>query len=336
LINKLILKKIILWTLIPLTVVMISAGSYALYLTNKVANVLGEDSESRVDLIRGETSSKRDPNKVIDPKKDNISILFLGIDSSNAKGRGGKARTDAMLLTTFNEKEKSIQMLSIPRDTYAYLPTLGYSDRISHAHAYSGVDGAVAAVEEMLNVPVDYFVRLNFYGFIEIVDALGGVEVYVPFTFREQDSNDNKGAMLLEKGNQLLDGEHALAFARMRKYDNDFKRGDRQQEVLKAIINKTISLKSITKYDTIIEAVGKNMVTNMSFNDVLSLHGYFTKGSKLSMNSLKLTGTDWYNAAENGKYYFQVNDSSLEEATKALRLHLELDEEEASSESEEE
>ncbi|WP_233144129.1 LCP family protein [Lottiidibacillus patelloidae] len=330
-INKIILKKILLWTLIPLAVVVISASSYALYLTQKVADVLDEGSDSRVELNRGETSSKRKPNSVVDPTKDNISILFLGIDTSNAKGRGGKARTDAMLLATFNEKDKSIQMLSIPRDTYVYLPTMGYSDRISHAHAYDGVDGAVAAVEEMLNVPVDYFVRLNFYGFIEIVDALGGVEVYVPFTFREQDSNDNKGAILLEKGNQLLDGEHALAFARMRKYDNDFKRGDRQQEVLKAIINKTVSLKSITKYSTIIDAVGKNMVTNLSFKDVVSLHDYFTKGSKLSMNSIKLTGTDWYNTAESGKYYFQVNDSSLEEASKALRLHLELDEEETSS-----
>jgi polyisoprenyl-teichoic acid--peptidoglycan teichoic acid transferase len=326
--NNIILKKIILWTCIPLAVVIISASGYAAYLTHKVADVLDEDSTSRVDLSRGDVSEKRDPDVTVNPSNDNISILFLGIDTSDAKGRGGSARTDAMLLTTFNEKDKTIKMLSIPRDTYTYLPTLNYSDRISHAHAYDGVDGAVAAVEEMFDVPVDYFVRLNFYGFIEVVDALGGVEVYVPFTFREQDSHDNQGAILLEKGNQLLDGEHALAFARMRKYDNDFKRGARQQEVLKAVIKKAASLQSITKYSSLIEAVGKNMVTNLSFKDVISLHKYVTSGSKVEISSLELKGYDWINEAENNKYYFRVHDTSLEEISTALRDHLGLNEEE--------
>jgi polyisoprenyl-teichoic acid--peptidoglycan teichoic acid transferase len=323
--KSMMFKKILLWVLIPLSIVIISASGYAAYLTYKVADVFDEDSTSRVDLDRGKISDKREPDVVVDPSTHNVSILFLGIDSSNAKGRTGTARTDAMLLATFNEEKKSIQLLSIPRDTYVYLPTLEYNDRISHAHAYDGVDGAVAAVEEMLDIPVDYYVRMNFYGFIEIVDALGGVEVNVPFTFREQDSHDNKGAILLEKGLQNLDGEHALAFARMRKYDNDFKRGARQQEVLKAVIKKAASTKSITKYSTLIDAVGKNMVTNLSFSEVIALHGYATSGSNLNINSLKLEGYDWISEEENQKYYFRVHDESLEEVKASIKSHLEIE-----------
>ena len=91
-------------------------------------------------------------------------------------------------------------------------------------------------IEELFDIPVDYYVRMNFDAFTEVVDALGGIEANVPYPITESDSGDNKGAIHLEPGLQTLDGEQALALARTRKQDSDIQRGERQQEILKAIL----------------------------------------------------------------------------------------------------
>lgn len=142
------------------------------------------------------------------------------------------------MLATLNEKEKSVKLLSIPRDSYVYIPERGYSDKITHAHYFGGVSSTLDTVEELLDIPVDYYVKMNFDAFMDVVDALGGIDVDVPVTFTEQNSKDKAGAIHLEKGYQELDGEQALALARTRKIDNDIERGKRQQLIMQAIMKK--------------------------------------------------------------------------------------------------
>src|SRR5699024_8237394 len=134
--------------------------------------------------------------------------------------------------------------------------------KITHAHYYGGPKATVDSVEKFLNVPVDYYARVDFNAFIDVVDTLDGIEYDVPFEISEMDSNDVEGAIHLMPGEQTLNGEQALALARTRKYDSDIERGKRQQQIVKQISKKAISISSVLKLDNLIDAVGDNLTTN--------------------------------------------------------------------------
>jgi LCP family protein required for cell wall assembly len=307
-------KRILKWILFPLVLFLFVSTAYGAYLVYKTASI-AEFAQKH--LERGDKSDKR--IKAVNPKYDNISILFMGVDDSEKRELGGATRTDALILATFNKKEKSIRMVSIPRDSYVYIPVEQKKDKINHAHVFGGVDGTIETVEELFDIPVDYYVKLNFEAFMEIVDALGGIEVDVPVTFTEQDSKDRPRAIHLEKGYQTLNGEEALALARTRKIDNDLERGKRQQLLLEAIIKKAVSIRSITKYDDIIEALGDNISTNMTFGEMLALYDYAKNG--LQIERYQLEGTDLYT---NRGYYFQLDEQKLTEISQLLKSHLEV------------
>lgn len=312
--------KILLLIFIPLLLLLVGMAAYASYLTNTAKNVV-EGSQHKLNSRKLEDKSKLRLKKV-DPRIDNISILFLGIDDSSENIFSGATRTDAMILATFNEKEKSIKMVSIPRDSRVELVGRDRMDKITHAHAFGGIDMTVNTVEKLFNLPVDYYVRLNFDAFIEIIDALGGIAIDVPFDIVEQNSQREKNSIKIQKGYQILNGEEALAFARTRKYDGDFERGQRQQEILKAIINKGLSIKSVTKYGDVLKSIGDNLTTNMSFEEMLAFHDYAYEGSNINIEMLSLSGKS---ARIKGVYYYILNDEHLEDVKSKLRQHLALD-----------
>ena len=305
-------RKVILRILIPVLTLVVGAVAYGGYLFSKASEVAANSKE---DLARGEQSAKRE--WAVNPLKDNISILFMGVDDSKARDLGGATRTDALLLATFNIDQKTVKMVSIPRDSRVYIPVEEKKDKITHAHAYGGTEGTIETVEELFDIPVDYYAKLNFDAFIDVVDALNGIKVDVPVTFTEQDSKDIAGAIHLNKGIQKLNGEEALALARTRKIDNDIERGKRQQLVLRAIMNKAVSVGSITKYGDVMESMGDNITTNMDFGEILSLFNYVSKG--IQMDSLALKGED---ATINGVYYYQLDDTSVSEVAETLNKHL--------------
>lgn len=300
----------------PLLLILLSGLVYGSYLTYKA---MAAADQARVELERGGKSDLRE--EVVDPGKNNISVLFLGIDDSESRGYGENARTDAIMLATFNLKEKSVKMVSIPRDSYVYQPDRDVYDKINHAHAFDGIDGTVNTVEDLFDLPVDYYVRMNFKAFIEVVEALDGIKVDVPVSFSEMDSKDNAGAIRLEKGLQELDGEEALALARTRKLDSDIERGKRQQLIVKGIIDKAASISSVTKYDNVIDALGKNLSTNMTFSQMMSLHKYATSGD-MDVESIEIEGYDSY---IDNTYYYELDEASLEEKASILRQHLNLE-----------
>jgi anionic cell wall polymer biosynthesis LytR-Cps2A-Psr (LCP) family protein len=182
---------------------------------------------------------------------------------------------------------------------------------------------SVHTVENLFDLPVDYYVRLNFDAFISIVDTLGGVEIDVPFDIVEQDSDRNNNAIRIEKGLQTLNGEEALAYARTRKYDNDIQRGERQQEVLKAIIQKGLSIESVGKYKRLLNDIGRNLTTNMQFDEMTAFHDYVYRGpSHMNIETLTLAGHD---ETIRGVYYYQIGDEALTATSQKLREHLELE-----------
>lgn len=309
--KRLIIKIALLVTLTA----FISLVAYGVVLQNKLsdaADLAYEELEDRKkSLLREEA---------VEPLKDNVSILFIGVDESELRNQGdSNSRSDALLVATLNNKEKSVKLVSIPRDSYVYVPDRGRNDKITHAHAFGGTRGTIDTVEGALDIPIDYYVKMNFNAFIEVVDALGGIDVEVPYDYTELDENDQR-TIQLEKGMQHLDGKHALALARTRKLDSDIERGKRQQMILQAMLKESTSLKSITKYGDVIDAVGDNMKTNMTFNEMKSFLAY-VKGGIPDVEMINLIGKD---DKSTGIYYWKLDEEHLEEVKFELQTHLEV------------
>lgn len=302
-------RRRILFGLFMLSLLLLASSlGYASFLMHKAESVINKSYE----LFR------YDNTKRLDPKKDNFSVLFIGIDDSRSRNFKKDTRSDALILATFNAKDESVKMVSIPRDSYVYIPCEDKYDKITHAHAYGGVKCTVESIENLFDIHIDYYVKMNFYAFMDVVDALGGIEVEVPYNIKEKDSEDHRNAIVLKKGVQKLNGEEALALARTRKKDNDIERGKRQQEILKAILKKASQASSITKYDDVIEAVGSNMKTNFTFDQIKSLVYYVISNKNLSIESLHLTGTDH----NDGVYYYMLDEQSVQEISETLQNHL--------------
>ncbi|MDX1805972.1 MAG: LCP family protein [Paenisporosarcina sp.] len=256
--------------------------------------------------------------------KDQTSILFLGIDDSDKRSQGeDNSRSDAIILATLNKQEKTVKLLSIPRDSLVYIPSNGYNDKINHAFQNGGALSSIETIEHLLEVPVDYYVKMNFDAFVDIIDALGGIEAEVPFTFTEKDQYD-KLTVKLVKGTHVLDGREALALARTRKIDNDIERGKRQQELLQSLVEKATSAGSITKYGDVIQAVGQHMKTDMTMDTMTSFVSYL-KGGMPDIESLSLEGfDDWTSQG----YYWRLDEQNLEDTKLILKSHLEIIDEE--------
>ncbi|WP_083249229.1 LCP family protein [Bacillus solimangrovi] len=311
------------WVIISLTIIGIliaSSAGYALYLANLTKSTIDNAQQPLESRVHDGKSNMR--TEKVDPRIDNISILFLGIDDSEKRGFS-TARSDAMILATFNETNKSVKMVNIPRDSRVKLAERNEMDKITHAHAFGGIDMAVNTVENLFDIPVDYYVRVNFDAFIEIVDAMDGIEIDVPFDIVEQNSKDEQDAIHIKKGLQTLNGEEALAYVRTRKYDSDLARGQRQQEVLKALLEKSLSIQSITKYDDVLKEIGKNLTTNMRFGEMAAFHDYLYKGKNLEVELLTLEGQP---DRINRIYYYVLDEEALNNTISSLKAHLELEE----------
>lgn len=311
-------KKIAMWMIAPLLILVLAVTSFAGYNLYKTKKML-EGAYVPIDGV--DKTGKDLKDKETKDKPENLSILFLGLDESEKRGMSGGARTDAMILATFNEKEKTVKLVSIPRDSYVYLPTEGRNDKITHANAFGGVKGSIEAIEGLFDIPVDYYVRMNFYAFMDVIDALGGIQYDVPFELHEKNSEDVNNAVHLQPGNQTINGEQALALARTRKYDNDLERGKRQQELMMAVVKKSVSLGAVTKVDDAIDVVGENMITNLTFKDMMSFYKYISATQGLDVQTMQLEGADAY---INRVYYFKLDDESVQNISKELKSHLGL------------
>ncbi len=258
--------------------------------------------------------------KPVQISNDPVSVLIMGVEDYSTGGANG--RTDSLILATFNPADHTVQMLSIPRDTRVEIAGKDFKDKINHAYFYNGKEGTIKTVENFLDIPVDYYVTVNFDGFKNVVDEIGGVEVDVPFDFHQQ--NDKGKTLYFKEGKMDLNGEEALAYARMRKMDprGDFGRNERQQQIIKASIAKMVNPRNILKIDNIADDIGSNIKTNMSIGEALAFQQKYKNFNTNSIQTLSIGGED---RMINGIYYFSPHDDSIEDLQENLKEHLELD-----------
>ncbi|HGH5504497.1 TPA: LCP family protein [Staphylococcus pseudintermedius] len=307
--------KFLLYLLALMLIIVPTIFAFTLFNSSKNAF---DDSFSQSDQRQSQLRDSK-----VNAAKQPISILFLGIDDSSTRRQNGQsaenARTDAMILSTMNPDKHQIRLVSIPRDTLSYIPEVGYYDKITHAHAYGGPEASMRTVEANLNVPVDYYVRINMEAFAKTVDELGGIEYDVPYDLNEPNTMD-KGRIKLKKGKQQLNGDEVLAVTRTRKQDSDLKRGQRQMEVLKILFKKAQDTKSLHKLDDIIEIVGKNSKHNLSYSEIKALATNYL-ANDVDIQSQQLKGE---NELLNGIYYINPDVDNLIETSNILRKDLGL------------
>lgn len=307
-------RKIITTILGIISAIILATGAYVYYLYSTAESVISSSYKP----TERKTGFSQLRSENVEPIGDNVSVLFIGVD---AREPDEQSRSDALLLATFNNEENSVKLLSIPRDTYMYIPEVDYSTKVNHAHAYGGPTATMETLENYFGVPIDYYVSLNFNAFIEVVDAIGGIEMDVPYEMEEMDSNDRKDAIHLEPGLQQLNGEEALALARTRKYDSDVNRGMRQQEIIAQIVAQSANVSSFLRLDELISAVGTNMTTNLNFKELTSFSNYVINTS-VDIDMLNLEGDG--NREPDGIWYYQGDEESRQEITEQLRNHLDL------------
>jgi polyisoprenyl-teichoic acid--peptidoglycan teichoic acid transferase len=299
-------KKWVKWLIITFAVLFLAVGAYAFSVYNSLSNAV-ETMHSPIDR---EKSEKREQDVQLEGAEP-FSVLLLGVDERE----GDRGRSDSIIVLTVNPTTNSVKMFSIPRDTRTEIIGKGTQDKINHAYAFGGVEMSIATVENFLDIPIDYYVQINMEGFKDIVDAVGGVTVQNDLDFTYE-------GVHFAKGQLTLSGAEALKYSRMRYEDprGDFGRQLRQRQIIKAVIDEGASLKSLTNYSSIFSALGSNVKTDLTFNEMVTIQSKYKSASK-SIEQIQLTGSG---GKIDGVYYFNVSDEEKSKIQQLLKDHLAL------------
>ncbi len=251
--------------------------------------------------------------------KETFNIYISGID---VYGKiSSVSRSDVNIIATVNPTTHQVLLTSIPRDYYVPLHgKTGYKDKLTHAGIY-GVDMSIKTLEDLLDIDINYYIRVNFTTLISLVDAIGGIEVESEYAFTAISGEKFK------KGTNKLNGKQALAFSRERKafIDGDRQRGKNQQKVLTAIINKTLSSKTlITKYMNILDTLEDSFETNMPSSKIYDLvNMQIDKMPKWTIQSVSLNGHDannyTYSYPKQRLYVMEPNEQTVNAVKTAIK-----------------
>ncbi|EEU23160.1 transcriptional regulator [Enterococcus faecalis T3] len=259
-----------------------------------------------------ETVERSKKSQVNLNNKEPFSVLLLGIDTGD-DGRVEQGRSDTTIVATVNPRDKQTTLVSLARDTYVDIPGQGKQDKLNHAYAFGGASLAMDTVENYLNIPINHYVSINMAGLKELVNAVGGIEVNNNLTF-SQDGYD------FTIGKISLDGEQALSYSRMRYEDpnGDYGRQERQRKVIEGIVQKVLSLNSVSNYQQILTAVSDNMKTDLSFDDMKKIAlDYRSAFGKVKQDQLQGTGF-----MQDGVSYQRVDEQELTRVQQELKNQL--------------
>lgn len=248
---------------------------------------------------------------------DSFSVLLLGIDNG-AYGRGTEVgRSDTMLVVTVNEKLGKTTIVSIPRDSYTEIIGYGTNDKINHAYAFGQESMSINSVQNMLNIPIDYYVTVDMGGLMGLVDAVGGLDITPILTFTYEGESFTEGEF------RHVDGEAALRYARMR-YDDpegDMGRQKRQQYVIQKLVEKLLNISSVTRYEEILKTLENSVRTNFTIDKLLSIKNNYPKAlQNFETDTISGSGT-----MIGGIYYFVVPEEEKIRISNVLRENLELE-----------
>lgn len=290
-------------------------------------------------MLKTDTSKKENAStgkSVTEP----FTILLMGIDSTDeVLTKNAVANGDSLILITFNPKTLNATMLSIPRDSYVPIACWPNKreNKITHAAAY-GNDCMINTIEDFFDINIDYYAKINFKGLVNLVNAMGGIDVDVPQDLCTDNSNREE-IVCIKEGYQHLDGEGALVLSRNRKQlvNGDFGRGQNQQLVIQAMLQKVKTINSVSQFTSIFNTISNSLDTNLTTKQILSFYSIAKDivrtglssddANIISINQLYLQGQSAmiYDYGMRMELYNYIpNTYSRDDITKAMKINLEL------------
>ncbi|BFL53928.1 MULTISPECIES: LCP family protein [Streptococcus] len=308
---------------------LINGSSQAMVLNSAYSSLLElsyDNYESNLKTIYTYKIKKNVSSDASSSDKNVFNIYISGIDTYGSIST--VSRSDVNIILTVNMNTHKILMTTTPRDSYVKIPDGGADqyDKLTHAGIY-GIETSEKTLENLYDIDIDYYARLNFTSFMNLIDAIGGVTIYndQAFTIHLDTGNDYS----FEVGNiDLSSGEEALAFVRER-YDlnnGDYDRGNNQIKVVQAIVNKLTSLNSVSNYSSITSTLTDSIQTNMSLDTMMDLaNTQLDSGKKFTITSQEVTGTGStgeltsYAMPTASLYMIQLDDASVSSASQAIK-----------------
>lgn len=258
-----------------------------------------------------------------------FNLLLLGIDAHD----GGYARSDVVMAAHVDLKNNSISVLSVPRDTQVNIAGVGQT-KINHAHLLGSIDGgngggtqaSIQAVSNLLQAPIHYYAKVNFDGFVHLVDTIGGVEVDLPAAVTlDARYADRTETTVLPAGRQRLDGATALSFVRERYSlpHSDFDRQSNQMMVLKSIARRMTRLQSLLELPDLLKRVKTDLLdTNLKDSDIVSLAWFYHQLEDDQVSYEQLPGRSEYAQdplIRSRLYYWIPDQDELERLSKMFQ-----------------
>ncbi|WP_276356654.1 LCP family protein [Cohnella caldifontis] len=259
------------WTLVGICAFLAVLAGYAAWWTYSFYHQVDQLSKPQTESRFKQFDSKPEYKPPEWTGTERVNVLLMGGDERGLR-QGEVARSDSMLVASFDPTTKKVHLSSVLRDTYVDIPD-HRKGRVNTAITLGGPELAMKTVGNLLGLDVQYYVYVDFQGFIKLVDALGGIDYYVEKDMHYTDAaDDHKFDIDLKKGQQHLDGEKALQYVRFR-HDamSDYTRTERQRNFLKAIADKLKSGWNLIRFPDILSKVTPYVETNMSPDDMLKL-----------------------------------------------------------------
>ncbi|QER67141.1 LCP family protein [Paucilactobacillus nenjiangensis] len=289
------------WIAIVVGLVLLSVGGYEYYKIHQTAEGIFGKSSAKVS------------KKLRDGKP--VNVLITGVDSG-AIGRNkstyGIGNTDTLEIATVNPKKETITFTSIPRDTLVKLDTDDGDDyvKVNAAYSIGGIKMTKSAIEKLLDIKIDYYANVDMGALEKVVNALGGVTVDNPFEFTYEGHT-------FPKGSQKLNGSNALKYSRMRYDDpnNDYGRQKRQQQVMKAVVNKFKSASSVTAINKLLDVAKDGLKTDVPINSIATLYANYHN----SMNNVKTVQFQGKDATIDGTSFQIASTKEINRVSKLIK-----------------
>ncbi len=282
-------KKGLFAFLLLISFSLVGMTGYAALKVNHFVDKIYDSSNSEQALNNNQDVKGSDPiDEQKNVKKESFAILLLGEDY---RVQTGSKNTDAILVSVWNPNTKQISLLSIPRDTRIQISGQEYG-KINSVYAKKGHSDTMNILSNYLNIPIKYYVKIDFHGFEDVIDELGGIKIDVERNMFYQDPDDGTNIQL-QKGLQVLNGKEALDYARFRKSSDghdssDFERNERHQKIIKVLVDKLTSITGLMNGFDLLDIVGDHMKTNLNSEEMKNIFFTFKSIEKDDIHSIKM------------------------------------------------
>lgn len=297
----------------------------AIVIDNSMLSILRESQEIIINNIKTIYTYNVYINEINKSQKVNViedPFIFYISGSDSRNGLSDTYLSDVNIVVVVNPKTHTILLINIPRDTYVQLHgTTGPRDKLTHAGMY-GINMSTKTIEDLLDIKINYYAKVGFNTLINGVDAIGGIDINSTVSFSRW-SNGEK--CIIKKGTQHLNGNCTLVFSRERQMfiAGDYSRGENQQQVITAIINKLSNPSVLGKYTNILQSIDGSFETNMTYSEITSLiKSQISNPSVWKVESVSIGGNSsydiTYSIGDTKLYVTYPSDESIENAQERI------------------